>query len=206
MCCRMGCQEKVEVKKLHTDEAWNLFKQILEQDITLAPEIEGSAKNMVKVCDGLPLAIIVLAGSMRGETSIHVERNELEKLRDPDTMQDNMVDEVFKVLKYSFDRLDSNHQLCFLHSSFFPEDFQINIDDLVKRFISKKLVDIRKSRQSQFDEGLSILNKLVKVCLLERDGEYYVKMHDLVRAMALKIARRKNMEISDSYSKETDCC
>ncbi|PIN24646.1 hypothetical protein CDL12_02628 [Handroanthus impetiginosus] len=184
--CRM-----VEVKKLHTEEAWNLFKQILEQDIALAPQIEESAKNMAKVCDGLPLAIIVLAGNMSGETSIHVWRDELEKLRDLDTMQDDMEDKVFNVLKYSFDRLDSSHQLCFLHSSFFPEDFQINIDDLVKRFISEELVNIRKSRQSQFDQGLSILNKLVKVCLLERDGEYYVKMHDLVRAMALKIAKRK---------------
>ncbi|PIN25341.1 hypothetical protein CDL12_01915 [Handroanthus impetiginosus] len=147
LCCRMGCQEKIKVKKLHTDEAWSLFKQILEQDTALAPEIEEIAKNMAKVCDGLPLGIIVLAGTMRGETSTCVWRNELEKLRDPNMVQDNMEDEVFKVLKYSLDRLDLNHRLCFLYCSLYGEDFSINKKELVKRFISEELVDIRTSRK-----------------------------------------------------------
>ncbi|PIN22141.1 hypothetical protein CDL12_05148 [Handroanthus impetiginosus] len=202
VCCRMGCQEKVEVKKLHENEAWDLFKQILEQDIALAPEIEEIAKNMAKVCDGLPLAITVLAGSMRGETSIHVWRNELEKLRDPNMVQDNMEDEVFKVLKYSLQRLDLNHQLCFLYCSLYGEDFSIYRKELVERFISEELVDIRKSRQSQFDQGHSMLNKLVKVCLLESVNEFSVKMHDLVRSMALKITKGKNMVFSKLYLKE----
>ncbi|PIN26654.1 Apoptotic ATPase [Handroanthus impetiginosus] len=200
LCCQMVCQEKVEVKKLHTDEAWDLFKQILEQDIALAPEIEEIAKNMAKVCDGLPLGIIVLAGSMRGETSIEVWRNELDKLRDPRTVQDDEEDEVFKVLKYSFDRLDENHKRCFLRCSLCPKDFIMDTAHLVNRFISEELVNKGKSRQSQLDEGHSILNKLVKICLLERAGIYPVKMHDLVRAMALKITKGKYMVISDSWS------
>ncbi|PIN25342.1 Apoptotic ATPase [Handroanthus impetiginosus] len=202
VCCRMGCQEKVEVKKLHENEAWYLFKKILEQDTALAPEMEEIAKNMAKVCDGLPLGIIVLAGSMRGETSIHVWRNELEKLRDPNMVQDDMEEEVFKVLKYSLHRLDLNHQLCFLYCSLYGEDFKINKEELIKRFISEELVDIRKSRLSQFDQGHSILNKLVKVCLLECMNEFWVKMHDLVRSMALKITKGKNMVFSKLYLKE----
>ncbi|PIN21531.1 hypothetical protein CDL12_05765 [Handroanthus impetiginosus] len=191
VCCQMGCQEKVKVKKLRADEAWNLFKQTLEGAIALTPEIEEIAKNMAKVCDGLPLGIIVLAGSMRGETSIHVWRNELEKLMDPNMVQDDKEDEVFKVLKYSYDRLDLNHQLCFLHCSLYGEDLPIDKMELVKRFVSEELVDIRKSRQSQFDQGHSILNKLVKVCLLESGGEFCVNMHDLVRALALRITKGK---------------
>ncbi|PIN12780.1 Apoptotic ATPase [Handroanthus impetiginosus] len=202
VCCRMGCQEKVKVEKLLTNEAWDLFKQIIEQDIALAPEIEEIAKNMAKVCDGLPLGIIVLAGSMRGETSIHVWRNELEKLRDPNMVQEDMEDEVFKVLKYSLHRLDLNHQLCFLYCSLYGEDFKIEKEELIKRFISEELVDIRKSRLSQFDQGHSILNKLVKVCLLESVDHFSVKMHDLVRSMALKITKGKNMVFSKLYLKE----
>ncbi|PIN22616.1 Apoptotic ATPase [Handroanthus impetiginosus] len=203
VCCQMGCKEKVEVEKLRKDEAWNLFKQKLGQDIALAPEVEEIAKSMVKVCGGLPLGIIVLAGSMRGETSIHVWRNEMEKLRDPNMVQDDKEDEVFKILKYSFDGLDLNHQLCFLYCSLYPEDFSIYKAKLVKRFISEELVDIRKSTQSQLDQGYSILNKLVKVCLLESVSELSVKMHDLVRAMALKITKRKYMVISRFSLKET---
>ncbi|PIN27017.1 Apoptotic ATPase [Handroanthus impetiginosus] len=200
VCCRMGCQAKVEVKKLHMDEAWNLFKQILEQDSALAPEIEETAKNMAKVCDGLPLGIIVLAGSMRGETSIHVWINELEKLRDPNMVQDDKEDEVSRILKCSYDRLDLNHQQCFLHCSLYPEDFQIAKEELVRRFISEELVNKRKSRHLQVNQGHAILNKLVNVCLLESVDEDCVRMHDLVRAMALKITKRENMVISGFYS------
>ncbi|PIN24644.1 hypothetical protein CDL12_02626 [Handroanthus impetiginosus] len=131
VCCRMGCQEKVEVQKLHRDEAWDLFKQTLGLDMALAPEVEKIAKSMVKVCDGLPLGIIVLAGSMRDETSIEVWRNELDKLRDPSTVQDDKEDQVFKVLKYSFDKLNSNHKHCFLRCSLYAEDCKIKKGPLV---------------------------------------------------------------------------
>ncbi|PIN26655.1 hypothetical protein CDL12_00588 [Handroanthus impetiginosus] len=172
----------------------------LQEEIAHSIEIEELAKSMVKICDGLPLGIIVLAGSMRGETSVHVWRNELEKLRDPNMVRDDQEHEVFKVLNYSFARLDLNHQVYFLHCSLYPEDSSIHKWELVERFISEELVDIGKSRQSQLDQGFSTLNKLVKACLLESVHEYWVKMHDLVRAMALKITKGKNMVISGLYS------
>ncbi|PIN13165.1 Apoptotic ATPase [Handroanthus impetiginosus] len=200
VCCQMGCQEKVEVQKLHIDEAWDLFKQKLGLDIALAPEVEKIAESMAKVCDGLPLGIIVLVGSMRDETSIEVWRNELDKLRDPSMLQDDEEDQVFKVLKYSFDKLDSNHKHCFLRCSLYPENFIITKGLLVDRYISEELVDKGKSRHSQIDQGHSILNKLIKICLLEEASKYCVKMHDLVRVMALKITKRKYMVISESRS------
>ncbi|PIN20232.1 Apoptotic ATPase [Handroanthus impetiginosus] len=200
VCCQMGCQERIKVEKLQKDESWNLFKQKLGQDIALVPRVEELAKSMVKVCDGLPLGIIVLAGSMRGETSIHAWQDALENLRDPNMVQDDKQEEFFKILKHSFDRLHSNHQLCFLHCSLYPEDFKIHKEALVERFISEEIVDRKKSRQSQLDHGYVILNKLVNVCLLESVDEDWVKMHDLVRVMALKITKRKNMVISGIYS------
>ncbi|PIN13163.1 hypothetical protein CDL12_14219 [Handroanthus impetiginosus] len=139
---------------------------------------------------------------MRGETSIYVWRNKLEKLRDPNMEQDEKEDAVFKALKYSFDKLNLNHQLCFLRCSLYPEDFKIGKKELVERFISEELVNIRKSRQSQLDQGYSILNKIVNVCLLESVDEFLVKMHDLVRSMALQITKGKNLVISGLHLKE----
>ncbi|CAA3018889.1 probable disease resistance At5g63020 [Olea europaea subsp. europaea] len=51
-------------------------------------------------------------------------------------------------------------------------------------------MDIRRSRQAYFDQGHKILNKLENLCLLERcEYSYSVKMHDLIRDMALKIMK-----------------
>ncbi|PIN26660.1 hypothetical protein CDL12_00593 [Handroanthus impetiginosus] len=150
VCCRMGCQEKVEVEKLRKDEAWNLFKQELKQDTALSPEIEEIAMSMVKICDGLPLGIIALAGSMRGETSVHVWRNELEKLRDPNMVRDDQEHEVFKVLNYSFARLDLNHQLCFLHCSLYPEDSSIQCRAIQCFLTNKQFLMANQGIESRF--------------------------------------------------------
>ncbi|CAI9776499.1 unnamed protein product [Fraxinus pennsylvanica] len=52
-------------------------------------------------------------------------------------------------------------------------------------------MDKRENRQAEFDLGHAILNKLENVCLLEGAENYqkekYVKMHDLIRDMAIRI-------------------
>jgi disease resistance protein RPS2 len=53
-----------------------------------------------------------------------------------------------------------------------------------------------RSRQSTYDEGHTMLNKLENVCLLERfiydNGVRAVKMHDLIRDMAIQIQQENS--------------
>ncbi|EEF27886.1 hypothetical protein RCOM_0335820 [Ricinus communis] len=60
-----------------------------------------------------------------------------------------------------------------------------------------------RSRQAEFEKGHSMLNKLERVCLLEGVSDYngcpYVKMHDLIRDMAIQL-----MEV-DTNSKTPVC-
>nr|GME16372.1 probable disease resistance protein At1g12290 isoform X2 [Ipomoea batatas] len=63
----------------------------------------------------------------------------------------------------------------------YPDDAQIKKDEIIIKFIAEGLC-------GDIDEGHSILKKLVDVFLLE-GGEWYVKMHDLMREMALKISK-----------------
>ncbi|KAL9170493.1 hypothetical protein ABFS82_04G148100 [Erythranthe guttata] len=209
VCRRIGCREVIEVKILSEDEAWELFRETLGQETALSHPIQHVAKSMAEVCDGLPLGIITVAGGMRGETDVRVWRDALVELKESVMGQHEMEDKVFKVLKYSFDRLDPGHirqekstwytelQLCFLYCSLYPEDYRIERKELIGRFILEELVGQRKRVKEQVDKGHSILNKLVNVCLLERTCDYEdedcVKMHDLVRAMALRITEGKSM-------------
>ncbi|KAI3463883.1 hypothetical protein Pfo_020546 [Paulownia fortunei] len=218
VCLQIGYAEMIEVKTPHTDEGWSLFSEELGKEAILAPDVQKIAKSMAKVCDGLPLGIIALAGSMRGETAIHVWKDALAELQKSIMGQDDMEHQVFKVLKYRFDRLDPNHhrqgksdgytelQLCFLYCSLYPEDYKIGREELVRKFISEELVGKKKSTKAQLDRGHSILDKLVNVCLLEstRHRKYgdSVKMHDLVRAMALKITEGKTMVMARHSLKE----
>ncbi|KAL2506357.1 Disease resistance protein RFL1 [Abeliophyllum distichum] len=77
-----------------------------------------------------------------------------------------------------------------LYCSLYPEDYDIPRDELIANFISEELMHTRLSRRAEYDQGHAILNKLEKACLVEiwNDREV-VRMHDLIRDMALTITK-----------------
>ncbi|KAM3198773.1 hypothetical protein P3L10_034487 [Capsicum annuum] len=189
VCLKMGCQKLLEVKTLNADDAWELFRKGLGFETQLSPDIESVAKSMAERCDGLPLGLITLAGSMRGVTDIREWRNALNEF------PEDMESDVFKVLKYSYDRLrDTTMQECFLYCALYPEDCAIVRDELIGRFMMEGLVK-GNTREEEFNHGHTILNKLVKRCLLEATVDHFgdeaVRMHDLLREMALRITTDK---------------
>ncbi|KAL3843609.1 hypothetical protein ACJIZ3_001012 [Penstemon smallii] len=193
VCYRMGCQTNMKIKVLGEEEAWELFLDKLGRGIGLPQETEKIAKEMAKRCAGLPLGIITMGGSMRGVTDIHEWRDALEELKESSMGPDDMETEVFPILFCSFNRLrDPKLQKCFLYCSLYPEDYRIPRDELISKFIAEELMDRRKSRQAYFDQGHAILNKLENASLLETTDDKSVKMHDLIRDMALRITRKNN--------------
>ncbi|KAL2531095.1 putative disease resistance protein [Forsythia ovata] len=190
VCHRMGCQRIIKVNTLSKQEAWELFFKKLDRD-ELHPEVEEICKKMVKRCGGLPLALVTLAGSMRGVTDIHEWRDASEELKESCMGRADMENKVLPILLYSYVRLrDPKLQRCFLYCSLYPEDFSIEREELIENFISEELMDRRLSWRAENDQGHAILNQLERACLLERVwDEYYVKMHDLIRDMALGITK-----------------
>ncbi|CDP17477.1 unnamed protein product [Coffea canephora] len=191
VCNRMRCQRKFDLKTLDTNEAWDLFKYKLGSETLLHGDVEDITKSVVKRCAGLPLGIITVAGSMQGVGDISEWRNALEQLKACSVGHDEIERDVFPILEWSFNRLNECLKHCFLYCSLYPEDSEIERKELIELFIRAELMPKRKSRSEEFDQGHTILNKLIKVCLLEEttdfSGNDYVKMHDLVRDMALRI-------------------
>ncbi|MBA0859912.1 hypothetical protein Goshw_011973 [Gossypium schwendimanii] len=60
--------KKVQVPCLSMEEAMDLFLSKVGLDILPDPTLESFLKIVVRECDGLPLAIVTLAGCMRGVT------------------------------------------------------------------------------------------------------------------------------------------
>ncbi|PHT52182.1 hypothetical protein CQW23_06644 [Capsicum baccatum] len=184
VCLKIGCQKLREVKNLNSDDAWELFRKSLGCETLVSPDIEPIAKSLAGRCKGLPLGLITLGGSMRGVTDIREWKNALKEF------PDDMESDVFKVLQYSYDRLrDTNMQECFLYCALYPEDCEIGRDELIGRYMMEGMMK-GDSREEEFNHGHTILNKLVKICLLEATSEG-VRMHDLLREMALRITNVK---------------
>eukprot|EP00258_Populus_trichocarpa_P031911 XP_024447930.1 probable disease resistance protein At4g27220 [Populus trichocarpa] len=190
ICHQMACQHKIKVKPLSNGEAWTLFMEKLGRDVALSPEVEGIAKVVVRECAGLPLGIITVAGSLRGVDDLHEWRNTLNKLKESEFR--DMDEKVFKLLRFSYDQLgDLALQQCLLYCALFPEDDDIEREELIGYLIDEGIIKGKRRREDAFDEGHTMLNKLEYVCLLERAQMMFgcrcVKMHDLIRDMAIKI-------------------
>ncbi|KAK1319527.1 Disease resistance protein [Acorus calamus] len=205
VCNKMETNVEVPVEVLSDEEAWKLFREKVTDVIEL-PMIEPLAKRVVRECGGLPLVIIVVGGALRKETNIHVWENALNELRMAATSHIEDMEKVFKRLKYSYDRLKDNMKSCFLYGALYPEDYEIKIDELIEYWIAEGFIEGAGNLEEARSKGHAILKYLVDASLLSahidnhndgwslsynfvvfNPGREYVKMHDVIRDLALRI-------------------
>ncbi|GKU97741.1 hypothetical protein SLEP1_g10839 [Rubroshorea leprosula] len=189
----MGCKI-IEVKPLKKDQALKLFLNKVGDDIFPTPTLESTLKMIVDECAGLPLAIVTVAGSMKGMSDPHLWKNVLNELREQKRMVAGTEVDEFRILKFSYDQLkDEKIQHCFLCCALYPEDHEIQKDEIIEYWIEEGLIDEMQTRQAMKFKGHGILWKLEGNCLLEFIKDKYkgecVRMHDLLRDMALHITR-----------------
>ncbi|XP_074321445.1 putative disease resistance protein At1g61300 [Silene latifolia] len=190
VCRKMGCQKVVKVSPLPEDDAWVLF---VEKSGEVADNLYSTAKEIVKECGGLPLALNTMGCCMREVTDVQQWKNALYELRKPARRQDNdMDDEVFRVLQYSYDSLrDERLKQCFLSCVLFPEDCVIEQEKLIDLWIMEGLLDDIESSENKENKGHTIVNNLQKSSLLEPGISGCVRMHDLVRDMAMIVTQHR---------------
>ncbi|XP_065857748.1 probable disease resistance protein At5g63020 [Euphorbia lathyris] len=190
VCSVMNARNRIKVETLPPDEAWILFEENVGKDTLSAdPAIRPLAVMVARECAGLPLALIVVARAMACSKTPEEWKYALEDLQQSASDLEGIKDEVFARLKLSYDRLPDNKQRsCFIYCALFPEDFQIYKDDLIDYWISENFDDEHKDGEHfTRAKAYRILRHLVSVCLLEEKGKH-VKMHDVIRDMALWIS------------------
>ncbi|GLT50824.1 hypothetical protein SLA2020_242840 [Shorea laevis] len=206
VCNRLGCEEIVEVQPLLGEEPLNLFLNRFDDDVLQDAELGEILKLIVEECAGLPLAIVVIAETMKeeGKPNIAVWRDAHHQLRHRVKGVNDMKKKIFERLKFSYDRLkDPIFKECFLYCSLFKEDYEFSKKELIEGWIDEGLIDKSLRGQDAYDRGNVeslkrrvacdrgnvILEKLEKICLLEKTVKRFVetsKMHDVVRDMAIE--------------------
>ncbi|PIA24746.1 hypothetical protein AQUCO_48800001v1, partial [Aquilegia coerulea] len=194
VCHKMECESIIKAELLSEEEGWELF--INKYGADLPPGVEEVARDIVKECACLPLAIITTAVAMRGKVDIQDWKGSLTDLQERTSLFNDMEAKVIERLKFSYNHLDKISQNCFLYCALYPEDWEIKEYELINYWIIEGLIQGRSS-EDEIDCGYRILNILKSCCMLEelykdktrRGLRKYVKMHDLIRDMALNIGR-----------------
>lgn len=190
VCRRMDCLRETRMDPLPEAEAWTLFLSKVGEDLLSFGESVTVARSVADKCSGLPLALITIASSMKGEYSLPIWKNTFNELnKNIQTVNSvDVKDMIFQNLRFSYDRLNNSEiKNCFRSCTSYHEDLGISKQQLIQDWIKKGLIGDIGNMQAKLDRGEAILRQLVDNCLLEKVETGRLKMHDLVRDMAVHI-------------------
>ncbi|XP_058194408.1 disease resistance protein At4g27190-like [Rhododendron vialii] len=186
VCRKMRTDAEVHISLLESEEAWEMFSSGVGHVATLST-IKPYAQDIVRECDGLPLALKVVCGALRKEENVYVWKNFLRELRSPATsVIGDLNGKVFKVVKASYDQLKNTEEKCLLFCGLYPEDDMIEKSRLIGYWRAESIFSSKLTLEQALDKGEAILQALLDASLLEKcDKDDSIKMHDVVRDMVL---------------------
>ncbi|KAF2618038.1 hypothetical protein F2Q68_00040557 [Brassica cretica] len=184
-------RHNVEVKHLDPKNAWELFRQkVRGTTLDSDPKILELAKQICEKCKGLPLALNVIGETMACKTSVREWQCAIDDLNTNAADYPEVKDEILTILKLSYDDLkDETVKQCFQYCALFPEDEEIDEEELIEYWRHEGIINGGEDRERAINQGYRILSILVSACLLMPvDTLDFVKMHDVIRQMALWVA------------------
>ncbi|PRQ35461.1 putative toll-like receptor, P-loop containing nucleoside triphosphate hydrolase [Rosa chinensis] len=188
VCHAMECQSNISLDVLSEEDSWTLFVNKARTSFE-STSLCDVAKKVARVCAGLPVALIAVAKAL-GDKCLDDWKEAARRLEasQPASLEDGKV--VFNCIKLSYDYLISDDaRSCFLLCCLFPEDYDIQIEELLKYGMGKGLFQDSCTMQDARVTAHLVV-KYLKDCslLLETEQDGCVKMHDVIRDVAIRIS------------------
>ncbi|VAH11418.1 unnamed protein product [Triticum turgidum subsp. durum] len=186
------------MKPLNKENSKRLFsRRVYGSEDNHPSQFEESSAEILKKCGGLPLAIITI-GSLLAN---HPERlrDEWESIRNSLGTQLE-VSPTLKgmngILNLSYPHLPLHLRACFLHLGIYPEDREIERDDLVRRWLAEGLVSNLHGQDMEV-VAKSYFNELVNRSLIQPERTEYgellsCRVHDMILDLILSKCQEHN--------------
>ena len=203
LCKDMGAQKHFPVEHLPLEEAWSLFKEKAGDSLEKNLELRGLAIEVVKECEGLPIAIVNIARALKDGTEA-VWKKALLQLRSAPTNNREMDERVYLSLELSYNHLIGDEVKSLFLLCGMVGDGYISMDHLLKYGMGLGLfacIDSLKQARNRLVTLVKILKDsslLLDVedgqsdqssCLFfEYDQNKFFRMHRFVRDVARAIA------------------
>jgi hypothetical protein len=135
---------------LSTENSKSLFfKRIFGSEDTCPPQLEEISFKILEKCKGSPLAIVTIASLLANKVSTEEEWDRVYSSIGSTLEKDHYVEEMRRILSLSYDDLPHHLKMCLLYLSIFPEDYEIERDRLVKRWIAEGFIDTEHGQDLQ---------------------------------------------------------
>ncbi|CAL5428014.1 unnamed protein product [Camellia sinensis] len=187
--CHPHCQ-----RFLTEEESWELLQRKVFQNGSCPAELIEFGKQIMKKCEGLPLAIVVIAGLLAKKKTEEWWKQVSQSVSSYIVSDPN---QYLDTLALSYNHLPRHLKPCFLYLGAFPEDQEISVQRLIWLWIAEGFIQKvgPKSLEEVAEDYLMdlIQRNLVIVARKRFDGRIKAcRMHDLLRDLCLKKARETN--------------
>ncbi|CAI0454596.1 unnamed protein product [Linum tenue] len=188
------------LKGLSSPQSWSLLRLVVSGgDHQLANEphntinVEEIQTEVMKKSVGVPLAVKTLASLLYFKNP---QTEWLSFLRSDKLLSADQEGSILHNLKLSYDYLPSHLKRCFVLCSLFPKDYEIDVNQLIYKWIALGLIKSSPngSKQSLFSLGLEYLMDLTWRSFFQEIKRGWLgniescKMHDLIHDLAVSIA------------------
>ncbi|KAF7816017.1 disease resistance protein RPM1-like [Senna tora] len=203
-CRRFAPVHVHELKPLPLEDAMKLFLHKafqFDQDNEGCPEeLIGFSQNVVNKCDGVPLAIVAIAGLLSTKKKLVSEWQKVLNSLHSKLASDPHLRGYYQVLSESYSDLSYHLKLCLLYFGLFPEDHSISCVKLINLWIMEGFVKKSENKDETTLEEIAeeyleelIRRSLVKISDVHPYGRVRTcGVHDLMHDFILKKCEEMN--------------
>ncbi|KAL3322771.1 hypothetical protein AABB24_040054 [Solanum stoloniferum] len=179
---------------LNNDEGWELLRQKLFGKKGCPFELEEIGRSIAEKCQGLPLAIVVVAGHLSKMSKTTDCWNTVAE--SVGSVVNREPGQCLDILALSYRHLPQHLKACFLYMGAFPEDFEIPVWKLIRLWVAEGFLNAT---------GLTTVEEIAEECLEDLIDRSLVlavkrsngklktcKLHDIMRDFCLEEAKRQN--------------
>ncbi|XP_078159257.1 putative disease resistance protein RGA3 [Carex rostrata] len=180
------------VEKLSDEDGWSLLiKQVFQNEKeTEIQEFKDIGLQLVKKCDGLPLAIKTIGGVLCTKPKTKVEWQAVLKSNMWSIVGTSSIHNAFHL---SYEDLSSPLKQCFIFCSLFSEDFEFRKSKLIYQWLAEGYLE---NKVDFWELGNEYYTELLVRNLLECTNKFYkqeeCKMHDLLWSFARQLGKDEN--------------
>lgn len=186
------------MKPLNNDDSKRLFmKRTFGHKDDCPLELKETSDDILRKCDGLPLAIVNIASLLATKRPSKEEWEGVHKSIGSTLEQDHELGVVKNILFLSYYDLPYYLKICLLDLSIFPEDYQIDRLRLIRRWMAEGLI-IEQQGRSMEDTGESYISELINKNMIQPVGIDYsgrpraCRVHDIMLDLIVSLSTKEN--------------
>jgi len=198
-CCGNdhGCIHNM--KPLSEQDSKKLFfGRIFGSEDACPSELRNASSEILKKCNGLPLAIITMASMLACQPKIlegqweYIHNSLATKFATNSNYEDMMY-----ILDLSYKNLPRHLKACFLYLGSYPEDHEISRTQLVRRWVAEGFVS-NSSGQDVWDVAESYFNELVNRSMIQPSYRprnlriWGCRVHDMLLELVVRRCKEDN--------------